>query len=187
MNSLLYVKNSRALVVAGLLGTFVATGCGRSDPASSNNDGTVVYSTSFETNGSFDLSGWMNGAGAVESHDVPSGGGTRSPVLPAMWGVGRLMYSISVPAGTHRYELSCWAKTIGTVRGGYIWFGNAYGDTVAQGAGVQVTDTVWTKYVVSDTLDMNGSNQIIISLNGAFSQLATGEAHFDLLTLRRLD
>lgn len=166
----------------------IITGCKNSStvtpPAGDNN---LIPNPSFEINGSPSLQGWgwsfkTDTSAYNFSGDVPPNGGKYSVVLIPNWGPAiTLSSTVSATTGTHIYEFSVWAKRIG-VSGGMV-FSWKKQDSLIRKKSLTLFDTVWTNYKLIDTLNSTAGDSIVVSINGGFSQLQTGQTFFDLCKL----
>lgn len=182
-------------VTTGLLVIIVPlcflSGCSdRFLPSAPTESANLLTNGSFEYSNSPSLNGWYaEHADTMWLHfsrDVPSEGGSFSITVDAIWGPPiSIVQSVSPPLGMNRYQLSAWSKVIGV--GGSLSLSIKKADTLIVRKLVRIVDTVWTNYVLFDTLLAESRDSLIVKLSGGFSQLRPGKTFFDLCKLEKLD
>jgi hypothetical protein len=167
-------------------------GCTKESSISPKVDVNLLKNPSFELNGDCSFDSWFDiPKGDSEgfflpfefSNDVPKGGGTCSVVLYPEWGFIYIL-SQTIPAniGNHTYEFSLWAKMKGIGGGAVIY--KKHLDSLILIESIQVTDTVWSKYSVINSLKCEIGDSLVISVAGGYSPLSWKEkTYFDLIEL----
>jgi len=143
----------------------------------------VISNPSFENNGIASLAGWQvetNFDSTVRfSEDVPQSGGRWSVVLVvADRVIARLRTTVTAPAGTHRYRLSVWAKSQGSIGTARLVFNKAIRKSIT------ISDTTWTLYQVADTLSTVHGDSLFVELDGGVAY-GRNETFFDLCRLEK--
>lgn len=172
------------------------TGC-KSDNSVTNPplEENLIANSSFESNSSPSLTGWIpNSTDTFFIHfssDVPFGGGLYSLWLRNEWSFpGSIIYPISPPAGTHRYQLSAWAKA---VRSSNLPASGEMAILIRR-AGVDsvrksywFTDSTWTSASLLDTVTTASTDTLLVWLRGNPGQFNSGYVLFDLCKLIKLN
>jgi hypothetical protein len=159
-------------------------------------DANLMENGSFESNGVPTLKGW--GPNAVDtsyvnfSNDTPSGGGSYSVRLRNGWTVMSTIWcSLMPPIGTHRYQLSVWAKAIRSNAladaGGDVSLMTRTGGGSSFRKSIQFADTMWTTGSLIDTLTTSSTDSVVITLRGNIDESSAGYILFDLCRFERLD
>ena len=160
---------------------------------SNNTDGTItgptesgnlISNSSFESNGIASFQGWWVSDTSVVrfSNDVPQNGGNWSILIETIWGPpARVQTTVALEQGTFAYRLSTWAKKV--VIGGKVSL--IFKDTIRKS--LEISNTGWTEYNITDTLTAVAGDSIVIELAGGFSQLLTGMTYFDNCQFERLN
>jgi hypothetical protein len=140
-------------------------------------DGNLIMNPSFEENGISTLKGWESAGNINFFTDTPPGGGIFSIGLSESNGPpGYVSYSLRVAPGKKIFTFSCWAKT--TNLPGEINV-SITGDTVSHSTSIGVTDSIWTSYTISDTVDFIQDDTLRIFLKGSISQLIPSVTYYD--------
>jgi hypothetical protein len=87
---------------------------------------------------------------------------------------------VAVPQGTHKYNLSVWAKSIGNAGSVSVAFNKALLKLIA------VTDSTWTLYQSTLTFTGNPSDTLTIDLD-AGTTYGAAKSYFDLCKFEVLD
>lgn len=186
------------LLIALLLSVVIVliTGCKSDDSVTSPSQAeNLLVNTSFESHSGPSLEGWTANTTDTSfvhfSFDAPVGGGMYSVWLLNYWpSPGSILYPISPPTGTHRYQLSAWGKAVRTnplPPSGVMAI-------VLRRAGVDslrksyvFTDSTWTIASLLDTVTTNVSDTLLVRLHGGSGPLSSGYTLFDLCNLVKLD
>jgi hypothetical protein len=153
----------------------------------------LIANSSFESDSNFTLAmwnKWLNDTTYINSStDIPPSGGTfsvrvRGTGMPLLIS-GSISYTVSLPAGTHRYRLAVWGKGYGmaniSLRPGFP----APYDTKSLG----FSDTnAWVELSMLDTLTTTSSDSVHIVLgpNLSFAR-SPWNILFDLCRFEQLD
>jgi len=190
------MKTTPLIIVALLVSVFLLTGC-KSDESIVNPppENNLIANSSFELNSSPSLAGWA--ANTTDTAyirfalDAPSGGGSYSVLLKNEWSFpGRITYAVDPPLGTHRYQLSAWAKAIRT---GFLpssgemslLFRRAGLDSLRKS--FFFSDSTWSYASFLDTLTTVASDTLVVMLRGNIHQFSSGYVLVDLSKLVKLD
>ena len=184
----------KIVIVSLLIGlTLQFSSCKKSDDTISGPPPTypnLLMNSSFESNDSASWQGWsrtIDDTALINLlTDTPTGGGRFSVKIETVWGP-KLFISqvIAVPAGTHFYKLSSWAKVVDA--GGNYSLAFKHLDTLTVRKSVTITDPAWALYSVLDTLTSVAGDSIVVTLFGGFSQLSAGQTFYDVCKLEKLD
>ena len=159
-------------------------------------DANLMANGSFEINGVATLQGWSSNDGDTSyvnfSNDTPSGGGSYSVRLKNGWTVrSTIWYSLKPPIGTHRYQLSVWAKAMRSnalvEAGGDVSLMTRTGGASSLHKYIHFADTMWTTGSVIDTLTTSSTDSVVITLRGNIDQSSAGYVLFDLCRFEKLD
>ncbi len=146
----------------------------------------LIKNSSFEENGNPSLSYWyvQEDDSISFSNDTPPGGGNWSICLPAEW-FGPLpdspAYFVPLPPGKHILELSFYGKFY--IINGVAMFILKTDQTRDVTAAQIVTDTVWTKYTLRDTLVINEGDSLSVVISGGGTENVGGFTCFDRVEL----
>ena len=173
---------------------FLAVNCKeKSDPVTSgiNEAGVdLLANPTFEVNGQPSLADWIvPDTSAVHfSNDIPSGGQGNSIILHTYAGnfPGTSIYKyITGAKGTHRYQMSCWAKRSGT--GGYFSVYIKQGNTISlcPQLHIAIAETSWTSFSLEDTLTTSTHDTLLAFVSGGFVFLYPGTTYFNSCMLKR--
>lgn len=177
----------------------IIEGCQDSGSTSSSPqaEDDLLENNSFEVGGSPSLAGWLQYTNDISkvrpSDDVPPGGGNSSVSLANIWSSpGAIWQNLVAPSGTHRYELTVWAKASPTsfpfLSGGYLdILVKSSGGTWTRRKELHFSDSTWTWRQLSDTLTTSPADTIRIWLQGNFGQSSRGYVLFDLCKFVKLD
>ncbi len=146
----------------------------------------LIKNSSFEENGDPSLSHWyIRESDSISfANDTPPGGGNWSICLPAVW-YGPLpvspAYFVPLTPGKHILELSFYGKFY--IINGVAMFILKTDQTRDVSAIQIVTDTVWTKYTLTDTVFIQEGDSLSIVLSGGGTENVGGFTCFDLVEL----
>jgi hypothetical protein len=136
-----------------------------------------ITNHSFENKGAPSLRGWEVFGKVDFFRDTPPGGGTYSIGIESSWVPQYYAaYSLRVENGKRVYDFSCWAKAVQIPASINIII---YNDTVKYSKSIEVTDTEWRLYKLSDTITVSRGDSIKIYLNGSTSQLLPSTTYYD--------
>jgi len=159
-------------------------------------DANLIANGSFELNGAPSLQGWNSNSVDTSdvnfSNDTPSGGGSHSIRLRNGWTVrSTIWYSLLPPIGTHRYQLSAWAKAIRSnaqaEAGGEVLLMTRKGGVTSLRKSIHFADTIWATRSLTDTLTMSSTDSVVVTLRGNIDQSSAGYVLFDLCRFEKLD
>ena len=179
-----------------LLGLFVLSvlnlfGCKKNIATLENTDmGNLIRNSSFEENGQPSLKFWnVQDTSKINfSKDVPPGGGHWSVYLHSEW-YGPLPETpscfIPLSSGTHILKFSIYGKS-------KTFFGSAL--LILKKGNVRkivdqnsITDSIWTKYSIVDTLNISEGDSLFVLLYGGGTEIVDGITYFDLAELEPID
>lgn len=147
--------------------------------------GNLIKNSSFEKNGNPSLSHWYVREGDSISfvNDTPPGGGDWSICLPAEWvpQPESPAYFIPLRPGKHILELSFYGKFYGITGVALFLLKKEQAREVT--ALQLVTDTIWTKYTLTDTVFINQGDSLSVLLSGGGTESVGGFTCFDLVEL----
>ena len=179
----------RSAGVLILLG-FAALAC---DDVKSVNEPPSIYTDaianrSFEAGGMFTLAGWVQiSPGLIDSiHDAPSGGGTWSVGISdtAASNPTALIFTIAAPAGKRFIRFSVLSRfAYGTGSGGKAIVQLQNGDSVTVVHSFPISDSLWTKFGSTDTLNLPVGQSLQVLLEGGTNGTIRSRTIFDLCRL----
>lgn len=136
-----------------LLFSFSFYGCSRDSQSLTGpiEDNNLIANSSFEINDVPSYQGWQFWSNVQSSptfsDDVPPSGGNWSIVLSVGDRIGaNLQTKVAAPVGGNRYRFSVWAKSKGDYGFAQLIFNKAIRRTIS------IQDSVWTYYIVTDSL-----------------------------------
>lgn len=144
------------------------TSCVKS-PTAPNATGNLIQNSTFLSGGSPSLAGWVvNDTSAVRVvSNAPSGSTALSIALePAVgpFGGGVAATYATGESGTHIYTLSAWERNYASWYWGTMQLSQIRnGRTIAYKA-ISAYDSTWTRFTLSDTLDMLSSDSLAVVL-----------------------
>jgi hypothetical protein len=159
-------------------------------------DANLIVNSSFELNGAPTLQGWNSNSVDTSyvnfSGDTPSGGGSYSVRLRNGWTVrSTIWYCLMPPIGTHRYQLSVWAKAMRSnaleEAGGDVILMTRNGGVSSLRKSIHFADTIWATGSLIDTLTTSSSDSVVVTLRGNIDQSSAGYVLFDLCRFEKLD
>ncbi|MDZ7260698.1 MAG: hypothetical protein ONB05_01070 [candidate division KSB1 bacterium] len=159
-------------------------------------DANLIVNSSFERNGAPTLQGWNSNSVDTSyvnfSNDTPSGGGSYSVKLRNGWTIqSTIWYCLMPPIGTHRYQLSVWAKAMRSnalvEAGGDVILMTKKGGVLSFRKSIHFADTVWTTGSLIDTLTTSSTDSVVVTLRGNIDQSSAGYVLFDLCRFEKLD
>ncbi len=122
---------------------FLVVACERSiDTTDADDD--FIYANSFESDQ--DTVGWFGNGTRTFRTDVPEGGEERSLFIAGGCPYPHAVYEFTLKNAA-ALTVQCWGKNLAIGGGVWIQFPDA-----RTHVGVDVTDSVWTRYVSTDTL-----------------------------------
>ena len=139
------------------------------NPASSNGTGNLISNPNFILNGQPSLAGWqINDTAWVKVvSNAPPGASTWSLwLLPPSGGPlpgGVATTYITGGAGSGAYTLTLWEKNFATWYWGTIVIDQLRNGGTVSTKLLDMRDTTWTQFTLSDTLDMQPSDTLRIS------------------------
>ena len=160
-------RNLNASILAALMALLLASCSG--NPASSNGTGNLISNPYFTSNGRPSLAGWQINDTAwvkVVSNAPPGATGWSLWLLPPSGGPGPggvATTYITGGSGNGVYTLTLWEKNFAT----WYW-GTIVMDQMRNGGTVStklldMRDTTWTQFTLSDTLNMQQSDTLRIT------------------------
>ena len=157
-------------------------------------DEGLIANTSFEINSEPSMQGWIVDSYSPLVHfstDTPVEGGSHSIRLTDNYmAYGWIHHPISPLIGTHRYQLSAWAKAVPD------FYGRASGEMaiVLRRGGVNTlrksyrfADSTWTKASLLDTVTTDATDTLLVQLHGTIGHFQSGYVLFDLCELVKLN
>ncbi len=162
------IKSHLALIILGVL-QFIPIAC-TMNSSSPNKSGNLVSNPDFESNGSPSLAGWkVNDTGWVQIvSNAPSGSKLLSLWLEPSFGPaagGTATTYITGQSGNGVYNFSCWERNFANWYWGYVLIEQVRNGQVISSRNLNTNDTLWTMFTLADTLDMQASDTLLISLN----------------------
>ncbi len=152
---------------------------------------SIILYSSFEENGNSSLAGWnfnLDSSLIAFTNDTPPEGGNWAVTIKSAWlipGVNGLYTTVKIPEGTHIYKLSLWGKHESIVGSASLLLVKP--DTTIFNFSIQITDTLWKEYTMTDTITAGAGDSLKVNLFGGGSQLLTGTTYFDLCKLELLE
>ena len=151
----------------------------------------LLANSSFESNGNPSLLGWrcIDSSLVQFTHDTPNDGGTWAIQLETGWIHFPLYVSqtVAAPTGTHRYQISSWAKAFGASGKFSLTFKR--NDTLTLRKTLYVVDPGWTSRFFLDTLTTIAGDSLIVTLYGydTTNPDSLGFTFYDICKLEKLD
>ena len=154
-----------------VLSLLAISGCSKSNnptAPSAPQPRNLIINSSFDSAGRPSLEGWTADTNDTTlvgfSSDVPPGGGAYSVYLKTT----EIMTAVTLPAGTHHYRLSAWAKVI-FPSGSSSTYGGAMtllypGSPPGDGKSYLFSSSVWTYGSFLDTLTLSQDTPLHIYL-----------------------
>ena len=151
----------------------------------------ILFYSSFEKNGQPNNNGWFikDESSANYSTDVPPGGGDYSMCLKVdSIGPFRQWAQFSVPASNSNniYKLSFWSKPQGACGIAHVYI--KLSDTTGYYSKSKLAcDSTWSYYSITDTIQTDENDSLVIILAPDLSWTVDAKAYFDLCKLEKLN
>jgi hypothetical protein len=138
-----------------------------------------IFSMSFEAD--TDTAGWWGYGSCRFVADAPPGGGSRSLEVAGGCIVPHGVRSIVAPRDGKKIVFAMWGKLMANGGGASLRWSNAAGD----GLHLSVTDTVWTRYEASASVDCRSGDTLRLELMSG--GIVYGAMRVDLLEVLLAD
>jgi hypothetical protein len=163
--------NTIALVfTAGV--ALIMGSCSKAPTAPDNGGANLISNPYFVSNGRPSLAGWaINDTGRVKvvSNAPPGATGWSLWLLPPSGGPpagGVATTYITGESGSGIYNFSCLELNMARWYGGYVLINQSRDGNLISSRGINMEDSVWAMYTLSDTLNLLPSDTISITLMG---------------------
>jgi len=151
------------------------------------NGSAILLNSSFELGGSSTLQGWdaSNEQLTTFLQDTPPDGGEWCLSISSTPGPAAFIEALfPASSGTRGYKISVWGKYLRT-QGTISIIQRSLNNTTIRSS-LSVQDTVWTAYVLIDTLTTASGDSVGVRLSGGITEISTGTVAYDICLFERL-
>ncbi len=183
----------RYLSIMQLCLTMIEFGCKESTTSPSQADENLLTNSTFELTGSPSLYSWVvsDSSNVRFSTDTPFDGSGRTIALDAQWFApwpnGSIYQIVVQPTGTHRYRLSIFGKSSGVAGFVEVNLARPSNNGSILRMSLQISDTIWTFYSLTDTITMHVSDSLFITISGGGTEILRGTSYFNTCKFEKLE
>ncbi len=147
----------------------IFTGSCSKSPTSPNGGGNLIANPDFTSGGQPSLAGWeINDTARVKVvSNAPHGANTWSLWTAPSGGImagGIATTYVTGQSGSGTYTFSCWELNLAHWYWGYVTMAQLRNGATISVRSINMQDSVWTAYTLSDTLDLLPSDTISITI-----------------------